>query len=98
MSMAAHAARRLLPMAENVVSVVAIELLSAAQGCDFHAPLFSSPPLERVRATLRRVVPRLDDDRYLHPDIEAAACLVRTGKVNVAVGPDMLPALMEGNP
>src|SRR5207302_5697853 len=35
-SMAAHAARRLLPMAENVVAVVAVELLAAAQGCDFH--------------------------------------------------------------
>jgi histidine ammonia-lyase len=48
-SMAAHGARRLLPMAENAAAVVAIELLSAAQGCDFHAPLASSPPLEAAR-------------------------------------------------
>src|SRR5204862_1245665 len=46
-SMAAHAARRLSPMAENVTHVVAIELIAAAQGCDFHAPMTSSPPLER---------------------------------------------------
>ena len=41
-SMAAHGARRLLPMAENAANVIGIELLAAAQGCDFHAPLQSS--------------------------------------------------------
>ena len=35
-------------MIENALAVVAIELLAAAQGCDFHAPLHSSPALERV--------------------------------------------------
>jgi histidine ammonia-lyase len=43
-SMSAHAARRLLPMAENTAAVIGIELLAAAQGCDFHAPLKSSGP------------------------------------------------------
>ena len=38
-SMAAHAARRLLPMAENLTQILGIELLAAGQGCDFHAPL-----------------------------------------------------------
>ena len=52
-SMAAHGARRLAPMAENAFAVVGIELLAAAQGCDFHAPLASSAPLEAVRARLR---------------------------------------------
>jgi histidine ammonia-lyase len=78
-SMAAHAARRLAGMAENAVHVVAIELLAAAQGCDFHVPLASSAPLERVRARLRALVPRLEEDRYLAPDIAAAAGLVRSG-------------------
>lgn len=92
-SMAAHAARRLLPMAENVAAVVAIELLAAAQGCDFHRPLASSPPLERVRRAVREVVPHLDDDRHLAPDIQAAIKLVRTGAVVEAAGPDHLPTL-----
>jgi histidine ammonia-lyase len=78
-SMAAHGARRLAAMAENATFVVAIEWLAAAQGCDFHAPLTSSAPLERVRARLRERVPRLDQDRYLAPDIAAAADLVRSG-------------------
>jgi histidine ammonia-lyase len=83
-SMAAHAARRLLPMAENLTQILAIELLAACQGCDFHAPLASSAQLERVRSLLRAQVPHLDDDRYLAPDIAAAANLIRSGAVSYA--------------
>ena len=92
-SMAAHGARRLLPMAENAFAVVAIELLAAAQGCEFHAPLRSSAPLEAVRAALRAEVPALEDDRHLHPDIEAAIGLVRSGAIVDAAGGDLLPAI-----
>ena len=53
-SMAAHAARRLLPMAENLTQILGIELLAGCQGCDFHAPLPSSAPVERVRACCAR--------------------------------------------
>ena len=52
-SMAAHGARRLMGMADNVAGVLAIEYLAAAQGCDFHAPLTSSAALEAARALLR---------------------------------------------
>jgi histidine ammonia-lyase len=91
-SMAAHGARRLLPMVENAVCVVGIELLAAAQGCDFHAPLASSALLEQVRARVRAEVPALDDDRYLAPDIEKAAALVRDGAI-AAICKDVLPAI-----
>ena len=83
-AMSAHAARRLAGMAENAANVVAIELMAAAQGCDFHAPLRSSAPLERVRARLRERVAPLDHDRYLAPEIAAAADLVRSGAVAAA--------------
>lgn len=94
-SMAAHGARRLLPMVDNTTAVIAIELLAAAQACDFHAPLASSPPLEAVRATLRRHVSKLEDDRYMHPDLEAAISLVRSGAIAAATGmrlPDLCGA------
>ena len=91
-SMAAHGARRLLPMIENASAVIGIELLAAAQGCDFHAPLASSPALEAARALLRAQVPHLDEDRYLHPDIAAAIALVRSGALAEAAGLD-LPGL-----
>ena len=68
-------------MAENLTQIIGIELLAGCQGCDFHAPLASSAPVERVRALLRARVPHLDDDRYLAPDIAAAADLVRSGAV-----------------
>ena len=80
-SMAAHGARRLLDMAENAAGVIGIELLAAAQGCDFHAPLRSSAPLEAAKAKLREVVPYLGTDRYLHPDLQAAIDLVKSGKI-----------------
>ncbi len=84
--MAAHGARRLLPMVENATAVIGIELLMAAQGCDFHAPLKSSEPLEAARAVLREQVPMLDDDRYMYPDIEKSVAIVRSGALAAAVG------------
>ena len=78
-SMAAHGARRLPEMAANLASILAIEYLAAAQGCDFHAPLTSSAALEAVRARLRADVPHLDDDRYMHADINAALAIVTSG-------------------
>ena len=92
-SMAAHAATRLLPMARNATAVIGIELLAAAQGCDFHAPLASSPILESVRAALRARVAPLQQDRYFHPDMEAANDLVRSGGVIAAAGSASLPGV-----
>lgn len=83
-SMAAHGARRLLAMVENADAVLGIELLAAAQGCDFHAPLRSSDVLERVRRLTRDKVAYLSDDRHFHPDLEAANALVRSGAVIAA--------------
>ena len=88
-SMSAHAARRLAAMAENAVNVIAIELIAAAQRCDFHLPLRSSPPLERARMRLRERVPRLEHDRYLAPDIATAADLVRSGALTAATDLDL---------
>jgi histidine ammonia-lyase len=91
-SMAAHAARRLLPMAENLVQILAIELLAACQGCDFYDGLASSPPLEAVRRLVRAEVPRLEDDRLMATDIAAAATMVRSGAVVRAAGVSLPPA------
>jgi histidine ammonia-lyase len=92
-SMAAHGARRLLPMARNAATVVGIELLAATQGCDFHHPLTSSPALEAVRALVRAEVPRLDDDRHFHPDLAKAIALVTSGAVVQAGGQIKLPGV-----
>ena len=93
-SMAAHGARRLLDMTQNAMTVIGIEYLTAAQGCDYHRPLTSSPPLERARELLRESVPHLGDDRYFHPDIEAATGLIRTRSLIEAAGSRLLPSLL----
>ena len=93
-SMAAHGARRLLPMIENACGIVGIELLAAAQGCDFHTPLKSSAPLEAVRRRLRVEVPHLEADRHFYPDLEKAIALVRTGAAIEASGVTHLPGVV----
>jgi histidine ammonia-lyase len=93
-SMAAHGARRLGPMAANTANVIGIELLAAAQGCDFHAPLASSTSLEAARALLRQTVPHLEGDRYMAPDMAAATSLITSGALAAAVGKP-LPNMVE---
>ena len=88
-SMAAHGARRLAGMVRNAEAVLGIELLAAVQGCEFHAPLASSSPLEAIRAVLRAKVPALDEDRHFHPDMETANALVRSGALISAAGQEL---------
>ncbi len=78
-SMATFAARRLHAMLDNVDGIVAIELLAAAQGIEFHHPKKSSAALESVIATLREISPRYDDDRSLSRDIAGVAALIDDG-------------------
>jgi histidine ammonia-lyase len=92
-SMSAHASRRLLAMADNAGAVIGIELLAAAQGCDFHAPLKSSAVLERVRSLVRAEVPHLEEDRLLAPDIAKAIALVRSGRLTQAAHEAGLPGV-----
>lgn len=92
-SMAAHGARRLLSMIENATAVIGIELLAAAQGCDFHAPLAAGPALEGVRKALRAEVPRLEEDRHFHPDMEKATALVRSGRIAQLAAAVRLPGV-----
>ncbi len=85
-SMAAHGALRLGRMADNLSVILGVELLCAAQGVEFRAPLRTSAPLTAAMGVLRAQVPALDDDRYMAPDIEAASALVRDGAIARASG------------
>ena len=84
-SMATFAGRRLEDMAENTAQIVAIELLCAAQGVDFHAPLKSSPLLTTVHGLIRQSVAFYDEDRYLALDINALHQLVVSNQLVEAV-------------
>ncbi len=83
-SMATFAARRLHDMCDNTATIIAIELLAAAQGIGFHAPLQTSVPLRSAIAALRAVVPPYTEDRFFAPDIAAATGLVEDGAFGVA--------------
>ena len=83
-SMAAHGARRLGPMVENLNQILGVELLCAAQGIEFRTPLKTSVALSRVVARLRQDVLTLGDDRYLAPDLVQAARLVASGEITKA--------------
>jgi len=78
-SMATFAARRLHGMIDNVSNIVAIELLAAAQGVEFHHPQKSSPAIERVISNLREVSPSYTEDRSLSADIARVAALIDKG-------------------
>jgi len=69
-------ARRLGAMNANTASILAIELLAAAEGIEFHRPLKSSDKLEEAHALIRGRVPRIDHDRFFAPAIAAARALV----------------------
>ncbi|OCW56498.1 histidine ammonia-lyase [Hoeflea olei] len=85
-SMAAHGARRLIRMNRNLSVILGVELLCAAQGIEFRAPLKTSQTLQAVIGRLRAAVPALGDDRYMAPDIDAASDMVRTGALIAAAG------------
>lgn len=84
-SMAAHAAMRLHRMNRNLNTILGVELICAAQGVEFRAPLQTSAALQAVIATLRAQIPPLAADRYLAPDLGAAAQLVAGGALTGAV-------------
>ncbi len=86
-SMAAHGARRLGRMVDNLGRILGIELLCAAQGVEFRGPLTTSQPLRAVIKCLRQDIEPLGDDRFLAPDLEKSARLVRGGTIVDAAGP-----------
>ncbi len=94
-SMATFAARRLGDMATNTAGIVAIELLAAAQGIDFRAPLKTSPRLQEAHALVRSRVRFYDHDRYFAPDITAIQRLVASGAFQRFL-PGLLPSQSRG--
>lgn len=78
-SMAAHAARRLLRMNANLNTILGVELICAAQGVEFRAPLTTSPILADILADVRNIIPAIEQDRYLAPDLAAATAMIAQG-------------------
>ncbi len=89
-SMAAHAARRLARMNANLNVILGVEAICGAQGIEFRASLTTSRQLQGVVAALRSEVPTIGKDRFLAPDLAAAARMIADGALTDGLA---LPAL-----
>ena len=83
--MGGYSARKVLQIVANVERVIAIELLAACQAIEFLRPLKTTVPLEEVYRVVRASVRPWDKDRFMSPDVETAATLLREGKIWAAV-------------
>jgi histidine ammonia-lyase len=76
-SMGANGATKLLRVAENLERIIAIELFTAVQALEFRRPLRSSAVLENVVKSFREVVPFINDDKVMYPEIEKSINFLR---------------------
>ena len=83
-SMAPISARKAAAIARNVGGIVAVELIAAAQGVDYHAPLETSAPLQALHARVRAISPRLESDRYWADEMAALQAAVLAGELGVS--------------
>jgi histidine ammonia-lyase len=80
-SMGPIAGRKAAQIARNAAGVVAVELISAAQGVDFHVPVRTSARLQAVHARVREITPRFTSDRYWADDMAALQAAVLAGEI-----------------
>jgi histidine ammonia-lyase len=83
--MAMAAAWKLQRIVKNVRAVLAIELMCAAQGIDYRAPLRPSTGVANAHRRVRSLVPRLTADRVLSTDIAALADAIASGEFNAEI-------------
>jgi histidine ammonia-lyase len=80
-SMAPIAARKAVQIARNCAGIIAVELIAAAQGVDYHAPLKTSRALQAVHGKVRAISPRLETDRYWADEMAALQAAVLAGEI-----------------
>ena len=77
-SMGSISGRKFNQVLDNVERILAIELMYACQGLEFRRPKQSSPYLEQVFAAVRKVCPKLEDDRLIGEDMNNIIDLLQT--------------------
>ena len=80
-SMAPISARKAAGIARNAAGIIAVELIAAAQGVDYHAPLKTSAKLQPLHAKIRTISPRLESDRYWADEMAALQAEVLKGEL-----------------
>ncbi|MDA1238950.1 MAG: aromatic amino acid lyase, partial [Proteobacteria bacterium] len=84
-SMAANAARRLDKMNVNLSTILGIEAMCAVEGIEFRHPLKTGKKLEPVIARFRKIVPALEQDRFLSKDIINASKMIGDGSLIIGM-------------
>lgn len=80
-SMGANAATKAYRIVNNLYSILAIEMLTAAQALTFRRPLKTSPFLEEIVNTFRQHVPFIEDDRVLQDDLNKTETFLKNFEV-----------------
>jgi len=83
-SMGCIAARHAWEILHNVENVLAIEMLCAAQGVDFHK-LKPGKGTAAAHKNIRKHISHVDDDRVLYKDIEMVRDMIVSGEIVEAV-------------
>ena len=91
-SMGMHAADQAERAVRAAEQVVAVELIAAVQAMEFHRPLRAGRGVESAAAVLREEVPRVEEDRPLAGDMDAAVGLIRGGAMSRVVADSLADA------
>ena len=79
--MAPIAGRKAAQIARNAAGVIAVELMTAAQAVDFHAPLKTSEKLQQVHAKVREITAHFTSDAYWADDLAELQAAVLEGGI-----------------
>ena len=90
-SMAPIAGRKAQQVARNAAGVIAVELMAAAEGIDYHAPLKTSPKLQELHASVRELSPHFTADRYWADEMGALQAAVLEGQIAEITIPSASP-------
>jgi len=88
-SMAPIAARKAGQIARNGAGVIAVELIAAAQGVDFHAPLQTSAKLQGLHSVIRELTPHFTHDPYWAAEMSAVQAAVLAGTFGAGLQPPL---------
>lgn len=80
-SMGTISARKALEIVNNVRQVVAVEWIVSAQACEFRKVEHFGRGTAQMMKEIRKIVPHLEDDRILYPDMHAMDHAIREGKM-----------------
>jgi histidine ammonia-lyase len=82
-SMGMASANKLKRIVANTTNVLAIEACAAAQAIEFLAPLTTSPLLQQAHGAIRKVSPKIEQDRVFAGEFARLAEVIRAGSLVV---------------